>query len=55
MKKKMIIGVLMAVVMILIFSEPANEENWFMVFFISKLIAFSGGFGVYKLAKKWGV
>lgn len=51
----MIIGVLMAVVMILMFSEPANEENWFMVFFISKSIAFLCGFGVYKLTKKWGV
>lgn len=55
MKKKMIIGVLVTVVALLIFSEPTNEENWFMVFFITKSIGFIGGYGVYKLIKLWKV
>lgn len=55
MKKKITFGILITIVMLLLFSEPTHEENWFMVFFISKALAFIGGYGVIKLAKMWEI
>lgn len=48
-----IIGFLGVVTLILACSEPANEEYWYLQFFISKGLAFLIGYVTYILCLRW--
>lgn len=48
-----ILGVLGCICLILIVSEPADEEKWFTQFFIVKGLGFSIGYVIYRLFSHW--
>lgn len=48
-----IVGLFGCICLILISSEPADEEKWFMQFFLSKGLAFLFGYVAYILTKRW--
>lgn len=48
-----IVGLFGFIALILMVSEPTNQDTWFRDFFISKLIAAVFGFITYRLAKYW--
>lgn len=47
------VGILGTISLLLMCSEPANEETWFEAFFISKGIAFLLGYISYRLFNYW--
>lgn len=51
--RKASVGILGTIALILMCSEPANEETWFEAFFISKGIAFLLGYISYRLFTYW--
>lgn len=48
-----VISILAMVALICIVSEPANDETWFMDFFVSKSIGFGTAYLTYRLARYW--
>lgn len=48
-----IIGFLGSITFILVCCEPADEEYWYLQFFISKGLAFLIGYTTYILCSRW--
>lgn len=48
-----IIGILGYICIILMCGEPADEERWFTIFFITKGLAFLLGYITYLLCTHW--
>lgn len=48
-----VISILSMFSLICIVSEPAGDETWWSVFFISKAIGFATAYLVYRLATYW--
>ncbi len=48
-----VVAILGCLCFVCLSGEPANEETWWSVFFISKAIAFAFGLACYSLFKYW--
>lgn len=48
-----VIGILAATALICITSEPANEDTWWLSFFVSKSIGFGAAYLTYRLVAYW--
>lgn len=48
-----IVGILGCITLILVLSEPTDEEKWFLQFFISKGLGFLIGYATYHLCSRW--